>query len=151
MFTFANTELFEALQKSPQWETLWDSGDPRYPELRDARLGDVLFGFELDRITVTAKAVTFHDIGSNTRDHSFRIVPLPDYIPTNHTPTDKYIRTQDVMRILGVSRPTVMAMLKRGDISAKKVGNRYVFLAAEIKALLPQSQGGTNGTISESC
>ena len=64
-------QLFEELTKNPSWEVLFDDDynlkNPNIP---------TLFG-GLDHISKTRKYFTFHDIGCNGKDASFRIGDWP--------------------------------------------------------------------------
>ena len=70
MTTLRNDKLFSELQASPQWETLWTDRDGHYPT---TKIWIPTLRGGLDRITVTKKYVTFHDIGCNGLGNSFRI------------------------------------------------------------------------------
>ena len=59
MITIYDRQLFAELEKDPDWKTLFD--EEFYP-----------FG-GLSHIKRTKKYFTFHDIGCNGRDNSFRI------------------------------------------------------------------------------
>lgn len=48
-----------------------------------------------------------------------------------------YMGTQDVCKTLGLSKPTVLAMIKRGELKAKRIGNRWAFNADDIAKMLP--------------
>lgn len=64
------------------------------------------------------------------------MISLGDY--TYELCEAEYVMTIDVCRMLQVTRPTVFAMIKRGDLSPTKVANRYLFLKRDIDALLPR-------------
>ena len=67
MKTIYDHQLYAELKKDLSWETLFDGDyclkNPNIP---------ALFG-GLDHISKTKKYFTFHDIGCNGRDNSFRI------------------------------------------------------------------------------
>ncbi len=71
MQTLRDDKLFAELQANPEWETLWTVGEDGHSPITKIWIPTLMGG--LDHITVTKKYVTFHDIGCNGRDHSFRI------------------------------------------------------------------------------
>lgn len=67
MITIYDDKLYEELKKDPSWKTLFDADFyPKNPSI------PILCG-GLDHISKTNKYFTFHDIGCNGRDNSFRI------------------------------------------------------------------------------
>ena len=67
MKTIYDDKLYEELKKNFSWKTLFDADFcPKNPNI------PVLAG-GLDHISKTKKYFTFHDIGCNGRDNSFRI------------------------------------------------------------------------------
>ena len=67
MKTIYDHELFQELVENPCWQTLFDADfcfkNPNIPILSGG----------IDHISKTKKYFTFHDIGCNGRDNSFRI------------------------------------------------------------------------------
>jgi hypothetical protein len=67
MITIYDDKLYEELKKNFSWDTLFDDDynlkNPSIPILAGG----------LDHISKTKKYFTFHDIGCNGRDNSFRI------------------------------------------------------------------------------
>jgi hypothetical protein len=67
MITIYDNRLYADLEKNPDWKTLFGADfNPKNPNI------PVLAG-GLDHISKTKKYFTFHDIGCNGRDNSFRI------------------------------------------------------------------------------
>lgn len=67
MKTIRDQQLFQELKKDLSWETLFDADFyPKNPNI------PTLWG-GLDHISKTKKYFTFHDVGCNGRDNSFRI------------------------------------------------------------------------------
>lgn len=67
-------KLFEELKKSPEWQTLFTSDY----NFKNSNIPTLAGG--LDHISKTKKYFTFHDIGCNGRDNSFRIGDQPLYV-----------------------------------------------------------------------
>lgn len=80
MITIRNTQLFHELHKTPTWATLWNDDNETKVPIPTLRGG-------LDHITVTKKYVTFHDVGSNLGDNTFRIGPEQETIAIYALPT----------------------------------------------------------------
>ena len=67
MITIYDDKLFAELKKDFSWETLFDNDY----NLKNVNI-PIFFG-GLDHMSKTNKYFTFHDIGCNGRDNSFRI------------------------------------------------------------------------------
>jgi len=68
MVTIRDNGLFDDLKAKLEWHTLFNADfSPKNPNL------PILVG-GLDHITITQKAVTFHDIGCNGKGNTFRVM-----------------------------------------------------------------------------
>jgi len=50
---------------------------------------------------------------------------------------ETYLRTAEVAKVLGVTRQTVYAMARRGEIKSERIANRWMYLKSEVDAMLP--------------
>jgi len=119
MQTIYDHKLYTELKKNPSWENLWDNSNPAHPELKNASIPVLAGG--LDRITKTKKYITFHDIGSNGRDKSFRIGDQPLYIvcysdnPFFGTPYHLYeVKSESKRPNLALTEDELIALYRTG-------------------------------------
>lgn len=94
MKTIYNHQLFEELKANPSWDTLFDNNKIKNNEI------PILSG-GLDKITQTKKYITFHDIGCNGHDNSFRIGdnPQEEEVITENT-MEEQMKMSQIIRLI---------------------------------------------------
>ena len=144
MQTIYDHKLFEELKQNQGWETLWNNDQPKNPNI------PVLTG-GIDHISKSKKYFTFHDIGCNGRDHSFRIGDQPLYVvcySSNQFGTPYHLYTEaDVMR---EARFPSKALTKEELIELYRTGKyRFVSNPARCMGIKQQTITQVLGDFSE--